>query len=158
MKEASCYRKLQKYQGTIIPVCLGSYTLSFRDRELEEDRTVHVLLCLYFHGARLDNISSNQLSEMRIRLIRAQVLGIQSTLLNEGILWPTIGGRNFVMLEGDGRIMASNFSTTSNLDSMDEKYREEDIEFQKEFLLDWLNEAFPLPGSVVSMSQMDPPS
>jgi hypothetical protein len=52
MKEASCYRKLQKYQGTIIPVCLGIYTLSFRDRELEEDRTVHVLLCLGFHGRR----------------------------------------------------------------------------------------------------------
>ena len=93
---------------------------------------------------------------MRIRLIRAQVLGIQSTLLNEGILCPTIGGRNFVVLEGDGRIMAMNFSTTSNLDSIDEKYREEDIEFQKEFLLDWLNEAFPIPGSVVSTSQMDP--
>jgi hypothetical protein len=82
-------------------------------------------------------------------------LGIQSTLLNEGILWPTIGGRNFVMHESDGRIMALNFSTTSNLDSIDEKYREEDIEFQKEFLLDWLNEAFPIPGSVVGMSQMD---
>ena len=40
MKEANCYRKLQKYQGKIIPVCLGSYTVSFCDHELEEDRTV----------------------------------------------------------------------------------------------------------------------
>jgi len=51
------------------------------------------------------------------------------------------------MHESDGRIMALNFSTTSNLDSIDEKYRDEDIEFQKEFLLDWLNEAFPIPAS-----------
>jgi hypothetical protein len=42
-KELKCYKKLEQHQGRMIPAFLGSYTISFPDREHEEDKTVHVL-------------------------------------------------------------------------------------------------------------------
>jgi hypothetical protein len=44
MRERTGYEYLQTLQGTVVPNLLGQYLVKFRDRELEEDQIVQVLL------------------------------------------------------------------------------------------------------------------
>ena len=85
-KELKCYKKLEQHQGRMIPEFLGSYTISFPDREHEEDKTVHVLLNRHIRGMRLDRMKADDFDEKTIGIIRAQVLAIQEHFLKEMIL------------------------------------------------------------------------
>lgn len=60
------------------------------------------------------------------------------------LITDTVGSRNFVLQEPSHKIIAYDFSTTYDLESVEEKYREEDRELQKQIILEWLDDVFPV--------------
>jgi len=68
------------------------------------------LLTEHIKGKQLDKMSSAALSNMDIKAIREQILGIQDLCLDTRIAWPTIDTHNFIMpRDKPGWIVAYNF-------------------------------------------------
>ena len=80
---------------------LGHFTVNFADRELEEDRTVKVLMLSILHGTPLENTPATKLPSVDPKRVREQVLEILNVIYRYDIFFPQISLRKFLISEED---------------------------------------------------------
>lgn len=109
-KEADGYAKLKDCQRDIVPKCYGGYTISFPDRELDEDKKVHLLLVERIRGKRLSEIKVWETTDAQKEQIWNQVRAIMDGLKTHGILLPEVQSKQFVLQNHSRRLFVTNFS------------------------------------------------
>lgn len=99
--ELRAYMSLKSLQGRYIAKFLGHFTVNFVDRELEEDRTVKVLMLSVLRGKLLDNTPASKLQTVDPKRIREQVLEILNIIYRHDIFFPQISLSKFLISEED---------------------------------------------------------
>jgi len=80
---------------------LGHFTVNFADRELEEDKTVKILMLSILHGKSLENTPASKLPTVDPKSVREQVLEILNITYHHDIFFPQISLRKFLISEED---------------------------------------------------------
>jgi hypothetical protein len=104
-----------------IPLCYGGYTLEYPDRELKEDRLVNVVVVEQLSGLRLTEQSSSLLSDAQRSRIYGEVRHFTDVMIDNGLVWPSVDGQNYLIVDGISRVVALEFSATRLADDSSPK-------------------------------------
>src|SRR5271155_2150971 len=93
---------LKSLQGRHMAKFLGHFTVNFADRELEEDRSVKILMLSVLRGRPLENTPASKLpTTVDPKCVREQVLEILNIIYRHDIFFPQISLRKFLISEED---------------------------------------------------------
>jgi hypothetical protein len=118
---------LKDCQGDVIPRCYGGYTVNFRERELDEDKNINLILVERIHGKRLNEIPIWEITELQQEQIQKQVFGIMDKLNARGIILPWVDATQFVLQRHSGKLFVMEFTASHNGDSSAAKYGQDEL-------------------------------
>ena len=114
---------MKDLQGDVIPRCYGGYTVNFRERELDEDKNINLILVERIHGNRLNEIP---IWEITKELIQKQVVGIMEKLNARGIMLPWVDATQFILQRHSGKLFVVDFTGSNHGNSSVSKYGQDE--------------------------------
>jgi hypothetical protein len=133
-EEAAAFEKLQGLGGTIVPEFYGKYKHSFPDRELDDDKTVYVLLVGRVEGLPLSKIPVLEWqSDIARGMVISRIITAVSQINERGVFIPN---------GPDGRICINKYTSGVSINNFLFWAAEEKCtrEKQKERLLEWFED------------------
>jgi hypothetical protein len=97
---------LHAIQGLAVPLFYDSFTLEFRNRELPDDRSVHVNMLDHFDAEELSEETAKRLTIEQRQAVRIAVLSLTKRAYEHRIFFPDIGPWNFLVNSKDQVQMA----------------------------------------------------
>jgi len=110
--ELHAYKVLRHLQGKIIPKFLGSFTLKFEERELQEDRVCNLVKLEVVHGELLKSIPTKRFSPLERVNISKLVLETARTVHEGGVFFGDLYLSKFLYLKMNRSIWLFGFSNT----------------------------------------------
>jgi hypothetical protein len=117
---------LKDLQGDVIPRCYGGYTVNFRERELDEDKNINLILVERIHGNRLIDIPMWEMTEVQQEQIHKQVLGIMDKLNARGIMLPWVDATQFILERESGKLFVMEFTGSHHGNGSASKYGQDE--------------------------------
>ena len=105
-------------QGDVIPRCYGGYTVNFRERELDEDKNINLILVERIHGNRLNEVPIWEITEVQQQQIHKQVLSIMDKLNARGIMLPWVDATQFILQRHSGKLFVVDFTGSHHRDNI----------------------------------------
>ena len=93
----------------MIPKCYGGYTVKFEDRELDEDKSVNVILVERIRGKRLNEIQVWESTDVQKQEIWNQMQDIMEKLNGQGILLPYVAAEQFILQNHSRKVFVTDF-------------------------------------------------
>jgi hypothetical protein len=117
---------LKDLHGDVVPRCYGGYTVNFRERELDEDKNINLILVERIHGNRLNEIPIWEITEVQQEQIQKQVLGIMDKLNARGIMLPWVDATQFILERESGKLFVMEFTGSHHGNGSASKYGQDE--------------------------------